>query len=204
MTAAIVKLDPEHPEPAFTRCREVIRSGGVIAYPTETFYGLGVDPANPAAVKRLFAIKGREPDQPILILISGPDEVEQWASPVTPAARAMMERHWPGPLTLVFPANRNVLRELSAGTGSIGLRVPGSETTRLLLAFLGTALTGTSANRAGGPSPATAEGVFREVGDRIDLILDGGETPGGRPSTVVDVTASAPRVIREGAIDIRV
>lgn len=200
--AEIVKIDPAHPDKAFSRAREVIRSGGVLAYPTETFYALGVDPENPAAVRRLFAIKEREPSQPILLLISGPGEVGHWASSVTPAARAMMERYWPGPLTLVFPASRNVPPSLSAGTGSVGLRVPGSETTRLLLAFLGTALTGTSANRAGGPSPATADGVFREVGDRIELILDGGDTPGGRPSTVVDVTGSAPRVIREGAVKI--
>jgi len=202
MTAAIVKLDPIRPEAAFARCREVIRSGVVIAYPTETFYGLGVDPADPAAVQRLLAIKEREPDRPILLLISGPDEVAHWVSSVTPAARAMMERHWPGPLTLVFMANRNVPPALSAGMGTIGLRVPGSETTRRLLAFLGTALTGTSANRAGGPSPATADGVFKEVGDRIELILDGGETPGGLPSTVVDVTGSSPHVIREGAVEI--
>lgn len=200
MAAEIVTLDPDRPEAALARCRGVIRSGGVIAYPTETFYGLGVDPGNAGAVDRLFAIKGRDPDRPILLLIPGPEDVGRWASSVPPAARALMERHWPGPLTLVFPAKGSVLPALGAGTGAIGLRVPGSALTRRLLEFLGTALTGTSANRSGGPGLTTAEGVSREIGGMIDLILDAGETPGGMPSTVVDVTGDVPRVIREGAI----
>lgn len=203
MRAEIVKLDPDRPETAFARCREVIRTGGVIAYPTETFYGLGVDPKNPAAVRKLFAIKGRQSDQPILLLIKGPEDVKEWASLVTPSAQGLMQRFWPGPLTLVFPAREDVLPELTAGSGTIGLRVPGSELTRRLLEFLGTALTGTSANPSGGPSLRTAQEVADELGTRLDLVLDAGTTPGGRPSTVVDATADPPRMIREGAVIIK-
>jgi L-threonylcarbamoyladenylate synthase len=113
-----------------------------------------------------------------------------------------MKRFWPGPLTLVFPAREEVLPELTAGSGTIGLRMPGSELTRMLLGFLGAALTGTSANRSGGPSLRTAREVAAELGDLIDLVLDAGMTPGGKPSTVVDVTVDPPRVVREGAITI--
>jgi L-threonylcarbamoyladenylate synthase len=202
MPAEIIKIDPKRPEPAFARCREVIRAGGVIAYPTETFYGLGVDPKSPVAVRRLFEIKGRQPDQPILLLIQSTEDVTHWASHVTPTAEQLMKRFWPGPLTLVFPAREEVLPELTAGSGTIGLRMPGSELTRMLLGFLGAALTGTSANRSGGPSLRTAREVAAELGDLIDLVLDAGMTPGGKPSTVVDVTVDPPRVVREGAITI--
>ena len=201
MAAAILTLDgPLHA--VFARCREVVRARGVIAYPTDTFYGLGADPRDPEAVKRIFAIKGREAGQPILLLLRDRSEVAAWASVVTPSAERLMERFWPGPLTLVFPAAPHVLPELTGGGGTIGLRVPGNELTRELLRNLGTALTGTSANRSGGRDPRTVEEVMREVGDRVDLVLDGGATTGDRPSTVVDVTVEPPRIIRQGAIDI--
>jgi L-threonylcarbamoyladenylate synthase len=200
MTAEIVKIDPARPEAAYSRARDVIRAGGVIAYPTDTFYGLGVDPRNAAAVKKLFVVKGRRQDQPILLLIADAAAVREWAEDVPATATPMMDRHWPGPLTLVFTAKEHVLPELTAGTGKIGLRVPGNELTRALIRFLGTALTGTSANRSGGPDPLTAGDVLRAVGERLDLILDAGPAPGGMPSTVVDVSVPTPRVIRQGAV----
>ena len=201
MAAAILTLDGPL-DKVFARCREVVRARGVIAYPTDTFYGLGADPRDPEAVKRIFAIKGREAGQPILLLLRDRSEVAAWASVVTPSAERLMERFWPGPLTLVFPAAPHVLPELTGGGGTIGLRVPGNELTRKLLRNLGTALTGTSANRSGGRDPRTVKEVMREVGDRVDLVLDGGATTGDRPSTVVDVTVEPPRIIRQGAIDI--
>ncbi|MBS1192896.1 MAG: hypothetical protein H6Q97_875, partial [Nitrospirae bacterium] len=187
MAAAILTLDGPL-DAVFARCRDVVRARGVIAYPTDTFYGLGADPRDPEAVRRLFAIKGREAGQPILLLLHDRSEVAAWASAVTPSAERLMDRFWPGPLTLVFPAAPHVLPELTGGGGTIGLRVPGNELTRELLRHLGRALTGTSANRSGGRAPRTVEEVMREVGDRVALILDGGGTTGDRPSTVVDVT----------------
>jgi L-threonylcarbamoyladenylate synthase len=201
MAAAILTLDGPL-DAVFARCRDVVRARGVIAYPTDTFYGLGADPRDPEAVKRIFAIKGREAGQPILLLLRDRSEVAAWASVVTPSAERLMKRFWPGPLTLVFPAAPHVLPELTGGGGTIGLRVPGNELTRELLRNLGTALTGTSANRSGGRDPRTAEEVMREVGDRVDLVLDGGATTGDKPSTIVDVTVEPPRIIRQGAIDI--
>lgn len=189
-------------ERAFARCRDVVKAGGVIAFPTDTFYGLGADPDDAGAVNRIFAIKGRQPDQPILLLISHRGEVERWAARVTPAAERLMRQYWPGPLTLVFPAKPGVLKELTGGTGTIGLRVPGNEVTRELLGFLGTALTGTSANTSGGPGPRTAEDVMRDIGGQIDLVLDGGPSEAGKPSTIIDVASEQPRTIREGAITV--
>jgi L-threonylcarbamoyladenylate synthase len=202
MAAEIIRIDPASPDEAFGRCREIIRAGGVIAYPTDTFYGLGVDPANPAAVRRLFAVKSRKPDRPILLLIRDASAVREWAADAPPLARKFMERFWPGPLTLVFTARPGVSGELTAGTGTIGLRVPGNELTRRLLDSVGTALTGTSANIAGGGEPRTAAEAAQALGADIDLVLDGGTTAGGMPSTVLDVTTAVPRVLREGAVGI--
>jgi L-threonylcarbamoyladenylate synthase len=203
MAAEIIKIDPAHPEHAFSRCKDVISRGGVIAYPTDTFYGLGTDPKNPVAVKRLYEIKGRKADQPILLLIKKAEDVKEWAAEINPASENFMKKFWPGPLTLVFKAGADVLRELTAGTGTIGLRVPGNELTRSLLDFLGIALTGTSANVSGRPNPQTAEEAAASVGDKVDLILDGGKTAGGKPSTVVDVSTDRPRVLREGAFPLQ-
>jgi len=200
MTAEIIKIDPAHTEFAFSRARQVIRSGGVIAYPTETFYGLGADPANRVAIKKLFEIKGRPADQPILLLIRNAGEVGQWASEITPAAEVLMEKFWPGPLTLVFQARPGVMREITAGRGTIGLRAPGNPLTLTLLEVLGSALTGTSANISGGRSPQTAAEAAAVIGGMVDLILDGGRTTGGRPSTVMDMSQDPPRLIREGAV----
>jgi L-threonylcarbamoyladenylate synthase len=201
MAAIMLPLDVER-KAVLLRCKAVIDAGGVIAYPTDTFYGLGVDPRNPRAIKKVFAIKGRKADQPILLLLHDRIDVSEWASEVTPSALRLMARFWPGPLTLVFRAARHVLPELTAGTGTIGLRVPGSDVTRALLGSVGRSLTGTSANRSGRPSPRTADEVMQELGDSIDLILDGGPAAEGRPSTVVDVTGEPPRLVRQGIVDV--
>lgn len=197
----VIKLDPEQPGRAFSRCKDVVSSGGIIVYPTDTFYALGADPNNADALQRLFEIKGRAADQPILLLIKDAKQVWEWADMVSAQAEDLMKKHWPGPLTLVFKAKERVLSGLSGGTGTIGLRVPGSRVTRELLDFVGTALTGTSANVTGQQSMSTAEEAVKAIGGRVDLILDGGATPGGSPSTVVDVTGRV-RVIRRGAVQI--
>ncbi len=198
--AKIVKIDSAHPEDIFAQCKDVLSSGGVIVYPTETFYGLGADPGNPTAIRKLFAIKGRQQDQPILLLIKDAGQVRNWAAEIPAKAEELMRRHWPGPLTLVFKAKGHVPPELTGGAGTIGLRVPGNALTVRLLAFLGTALTGTSANTSGGLSPRTAEEALEAVGSAVDLILDGGPTSGGKPSTVVDASVEPFRIIREGAV----
>jgi L-threonylcarbamoyladenylate synthase len=128
--------------------------------------------------------------------------VREWAAEITPRAERLMIKFWPGPLTLVFKAKPEVIAELTGGAGTIGLRVPGNSLTRQLLASLGTALTGTSANISGRQTPRTAQEAAEAIGGMVDMILDGGRTE-GRPSTVVDVSADEPKVIREGAIPSR-
>ena len=201
MTAEIIRLDPANAEKAFSRCREVVRAGGVLVFPTETFYGLGVDPQNAEAVTRLFAIKKRNAGQPLLVLLPDAGQVSEWAADVSTEARQLMKQYWPGPLTLVFKAHQRVLPSISGGTGTIGLRVTGNPVTRSLLRFIGTALTGTSANISGGVSAMTAEQVSSALGDVVDLILDAGPTTGGKPSTVLDVRSRPFRIIRAGAIE---
>lgn len=203
MTAELIKIDAAHPERAISRGSDVIRAGGVVVYPTDTFYGLGAYPGNPLAVRRLFEIKGRHADEPILLLVKDASEVRDWASEINPAAERLMKKFWPGPLTLVFKARPGVMTELTGGTGTIGLRVPGNPLTLQLLAALGTALTGTSANISGRPSPCTAREAAEAIGGMVDLVLDGGRTAGAKPSTVVDVSANEPKVIREGSIPSR-
>ncbi|MDA8098792.1 MAG: L-threonylcarbamoyladenylate synthase [Nitrospiraceae bacterium] len=199
MPAEIISLDRFHPSRAIARCSEVIRAGGIVAYPTDTFYGLGADPRNRSAVERLFRIKGRKGDQPILLLLSDEGVLAEWAAVIPPIAERLCRRYWPGRLTLVFPAREEVLPQLTAGTGTIGLRLPDDDLLRRLLRDAGTALTGTSANRTGGPNPTSARDVEASLGGQIDLIVDGGALTSTQPSTVVDVSRVPARIIRQGA-----
>ncbi len=180
---------------------DVVRGGGVIAFPTETFYGLGVDPFNVPAVQRLYDLKGRSPQtSPILVLIRSRHELQALVSEITSAAERLMQACWPGPLTLVFRAAVPVPSVLTAGTGTIGVRLSAYPDVQRVLEMFGGPLTGTSANRTGQPPVTTAEEVERAFGADVDLILNGGPTPGGLPSTVVDTTVSPPRLIREGCV----
>jgi L-threonylcarbamoyladenylate synthase len=179
----------------------IVREGGVIAFPTETFYGLGVCPFDARAVRRIFDLKGRAfKDAPILVLIRSRADLAALVSEITPAAERLMEACWPGPLTLVFHAAEAVPSVLTAGTGTIGVRLPAHPDVQRLLEAVGGPLTGTSANYSGRPPATAAEEVERVFGDGVDAILNGGATPGGLPSTVVDTTVSPPRVIREGRV----
>ena len=180
---------------------DIVRRGGVIAFPTETFYGLGACPFDACAVQRIFDLKGRPfQDAPILVLVRSRADLETLAVEITPAAERLMEACWPGPLTIVFRASVAVPSVLTAGTGTIGVRLPAHPDVQRLLEAVGGPLTATSANRSGRPPAMTVDEVERTLGDGVDAILDGGATPGGLPSTVVDTTVTPPRVIREGRV----
>jgi len=176
----------------------VVRQHGVIAVPTESFYALAASVGSPAGLERVMAIKGRLAGKPILVLIAERSELDALIVEATPAATVLMDRFWPGPLTIVFKASPAVPAALTAGTGTIGVRQPSH---RILLPLLHQTgpLTGTSANRSGGPPPATADQVEVALGTDIDLIVDGGPTRGGLPSTVLDATGPV-RLLREGPI----
>jgi L-threonylcarbamoyladenylate synthase len=180
--------------------RAVLHQNGVIAVPTETFYGLAVNPFLEEALARLFALKDRAPEKPVLLLVDGPERLNQVALEVPGLARRLMEQFWPGPLSIIFPSLPHLDRLLTGGTGTIAVRQPRQALTCRLIAALGFPITGTSANRAGGRPGVRADEVAREFGDHLDLILEAGPCPGGLPSTIVDVTGALPRLVRAGAI----
>ena len=180
--------------------RRVLRRHGVMAVPTETFFGLAVNPFAMEALVRLFALKDRDPEKPVLVMVAGPEMLNQVVREVPVPARRLMEKFWPGPLTIIFPSLPHLPRRLTAGTGTIGVRQPRQSLTCRLIAALGHPITGTSANRAGHRPCVRADEVAREFGEGVDLILDAGPCPGGLPSTIVDVTNAPPRLVRAGAI----
>ncbi len=187
-------------EAFFTEARRVLRSGGVLALPTETFYALAVNPFDGRALARLFALKERPAEKPVLVLIAGAEMLFQVAREVPVAAIPLMQAFWPGPLTLILPARHDLPPLLTGGAGTIGLRLPRQPLVCRLMMALGLPLTGTSANRSGEEPLTTAAAVAQALGPEVDLILDAGPCPGGLPSTIVDVTASPPRLVRAGSI----
>lgn len=201
MPARILKIDTQTSlQSAIQDAAKVILSGGVVALPTESFYGLAVHVMNEKAIERLFAVKGRREDKPLLILIASKETLGTYATEIPDRARELMERFWPGGLTMVFLADPMLPASLTAGTGKIGIRLSSHPAPRALAEAVGAPITGTSANRSGKTNCSTAEEVSEAVGEDIDLILDGGRTPGGRGSTVLDVTLDPPVVLREGIV----
>lgn len=182
------------------RAGDLILSGGVVALPTESFYALAVDAFNESAILRLLELKGRREDNPVLILIHSKNELERYVAMVPPAARRLMEAFWPGGLTMVFEAVKGIPAALTGGTGKIGIRVSSHPMPTALAGLVGGPITGTSANRSGEPACVSAQEVLHALEGGVDLILDGGSTPGGKGSTVLDVTFDPPRIVREGMI----
>jgi len=172
----------------------------VIAFRTDTFYGLGADPFNVSAVSKIRELKGREENKPILLLLSEASLGDRFIADRSEAFEEVARKFWPGPLTIVGVAVANLPPGITAGTGTVGVRVPADEAVRDLVRSCGGALTATSANPSGREPARSAKEVFDYFGDRVDLIIDGGEVIATEPSTIVDVTTSPPRVIRKGAI----
>jgi L-threonylcarbamoyladenylate synthase len=179
---------------------DVLRGGGLVAFPTETFYGLGAHALDATAVARVFRAKGRPAEKPLLVLVDSLAMVERVAREVPDRARRLMDRYWPGPLTLVLPAHPSLPWALTAGTRTIGVRLSGHPVARALVTAVGAPVTAPSANPHGGPSPRTADEVLAGLRTRVDLVLDGGPTPGGPPSTVLDLSGTRPLLLRAGAV----
>jgi L-threonylcarbamoyladenylate synthase len=183
-----------------SQARDTIANGGAIAFRTDTFYGLGADPFNREAVRKIKQLKGREDQKPILIVISEQHQIDRLITERTRSFSALAERFWPGPLTLIGKAAEQVPDEITAGTGTVGVRLPGDEKVRALVRECGGALTATSANPSDQMPAKTAQKVQKYFGDAIELIVDGGPARSDLPSTVVDVSELEPRLIREGVI----
>jgi len=201
----ITPVDFMRPDPAVVgEAVAVLRRGGLVAFPTDTLYALGADLFKPEAVTRVLEVKKRSQDKPIPVFIGKMEDVNEVARDLPGAAWQLAERFWPGPLTLVLLAAPNIPEAVTAGTGTVGIRIPKSHLTLEILAALDHPITGTSANRSGGVDPVTVADVVRGLGNRCDLILDGGRAPGGIASTVLDCTELPFRIIREGAITAQV
>lgn len=181
------------------RAARVVAAGGVVGFRTDTFYGLGVDPFNRDALRALNELKGRE-GKPILVLVAGRETAARLIETDSPRFAALAARHWPGALTIVCAARALVPDELTAGTGTVGVRLPDDADVRALVAACGGALTATSANPAGEPPARSAADVARYFGGRIALVVDGGETRAEQPSTVLDITRDPPALVREGVV----
>ena len=182
------------------RISDLIAQGGLIAFRTDTFYGLGADPFNRDAVQRIKQLKGREENKPILIVLSERPEVTRFIAERTPAFDLLAERFWPGPLTLIGHALAELPAEITAGTKTVGVRLPDDDRVRALVRACGGALTATSANPSNEKPARTAQEVFGYFGNGVDLIVDDGDAVTDQPSTVVDVCDVEPRLIREGII----
>jgi L-threonylcarbamoyladenylate synthase len=196
MACPILKPDPQ----GIKKAAQIILQGGIIAFPTETFYGLAADALNEAALKKIFRVKKREEGKPLLILIAEKSWLKGLVQNVSPLAERLMDRFWPGPLTLVFNASPQLSPLLTADTGKIGVRLSPHPVTQALVQAVGRAITGTSANISGQPGTLTAREVFQSLGEGLDAVLDGGKTAGGPGSTILDVSAPSPQIIREGMI----
>ena len=177
-----------------------LHRGGVVAFPTETFYGLAVDPRSPAAVKKVFAVKRRAADHPLPLIASSIDQIADHVGTMTPLAIRLAQRAWPGPLTLIIPASSVLCDDVHLSTGRVAVRVPADDVARALASGAGHAITSTSANISGDPPASTAERVIATIGSGVDVLIDSGPTPAALPSTIVDATGEAPVLVRAGMI----
>ena len=184
---------------AYNEVVRLLQSGGVIAFPTDTAYGLGADPFNNAAIDRIFQIKGRPETKPILLVVSNVKMAESVAEP-SPVFHDLVQKIWPGPLTVILQAAKSVPLKVTAGTGTVGVRWPNATFATKLVKRLGRPITATSANRSGLPSTITAEEVRAQLGESVDALIDGGALPTREGSTLLDLTGEQPVLLREGPV----
>jgi len=195
------KIDSVHPEPELIKeAAAVIMKGGVVVFPTRCLYGLGADALDPDAVEKIIKIKQRPEDNPILVLIHSRRQLDSLVANISPAAVAIMEAFWPGRVTLVFEASVTLSNRLTARTGKIGVRLAGHPVAAALVKQVGSPVTGTSANLSGRPGCHQVHYLDPPIAKQVDLVLDAGMLKGGAGSTIVDVTADAPQILREGQV----
>jgi L-threonylcarbamoyladenylate synthase len=177
-----------------------IQSGGIVAFPTDTFYGLAVDPRSSAAVRKIFQVKHRPADQPIPLIAESLSQVADHVGVLTPLATRLASEYWPGPLTLIIAASSELCAEVTRGTGTAAVRVPDHPVARALARALGRAMTSTSANLSGFPPLSSPDEVAASLGDSIDVLVDAGSAPGGMPSTIINASGTNPILVRAGAV----
>jgi len=184
------------------RAAEILKQGGVVAYPTETSYGLGALVSRPEALERIYRIKNRPEGKPLLVLVAHTGQLDELVERIPAAALPLIDRFWPGPLTLLFPARPGLPRPLCGDTGKVGIRISAHPWAQALVLASGRPITATSANLSGRVSAVSAQDVASQLRDPLpDFILDGGPTPGGLPSTILDVSGAVPRLVRPGVLN---
>ena len=204
MDPRIKKINPVTPEPEIiAEAAAVIRQGGVLAFPTRCLYGLGADAFNPEAVERVVKIKQRSEQNPILVLIDSKKRLASLVKHIPPVADAIMDAFWPGRVTIVFEARNSLPAQLTAQTGKIGVRLPGHPVAAAIVQQVKGPVTGTSANLSGQPGCYRTQDLDPTIAGQLGLILDAGTLVGGIGSSVVDVTVTPPRILREGAVTTR-
>lgn len=195
-TLLLAASAPETPELA----ANLIKSGGLVAIPTETVYGLGADGLNPAAVAKIFEAKGRPGDNPLILHVTGPEQLPLFCHDIPESAYRLAERFWPGPLTMVLPANDCVPKRTTGGLSTVAIRCPQTPVTREIIRLAGAPIAAPSANLSGKPSTTTAQHVLHDHDGKIDAIVDGGPCAVGVESTIVDLTENPPRLLRPGGV----
>src|SRR4249919_832993 len=190
------------PDSEIARAAAILRAGGLVAFPTETVYGLGADASSPAALGRMFAAKGRPSDHPVIVHLQAGEDLTHWARNIPVVAQQLADHFWPGPLTLVLRRAAGVLDAVTGGQETVGLRTPSHPIAQRLLKAFGGGIAAPSANRFGRVSPTTAQHVRDELGDALDLILDGGPCEVGIESTIVDLSTGTPVLLRPGRIGV--
>lgn len=201
MKTVIIRVDPDDVRPGdLAPAAEIIRGGGLVAFPTETVYGLGADALNAGAVMKIFAAKGRPPDNPLIAHIGAVGEAERLAREIPEKAQKLMETFWGGPLTLILKKRPEVPGAVTAGLDTVAVRMPAHSAANALIKAAGTPIAAPSANLSGRPSPTLAEHVAADLFGRVDMIIDGGNAVIGLESTVVDMTGEIPAILRPGAV----
>jgi L-threonylcarbamoyladenylate synthase len=188
--------------PEVERAVRLLRAGGLVAFPTETVYGLGADAGNPSALRQLYAVKRRPARHPVIVHLGAAEQVDDWAADVPDAARILASTFWPGPLTMVLRRTARVVDEVTGGRDTVGLRVPAAPLALELLAEFGGGLAAPSANRFGNVSPTTADAVRADLGSDVDEVLDGGPCSVGLESTIVELVGAEPVLLRPGGISV--
>lgn len=199
----MIRLTVDSQRPHYEAIETAVRaldSGGVVALPTDTLYGLSVDPRNDRAVRRVFAIKGRASGLALPLVAADEAQIAETLGPLGETAQVLARRFWPGPLAIVIPSPTTIVSKVTAGRGTIAVRVPAHEVPRALCRAFGWPLTATSANRSGEPPPMSATEVASALDSDVEVLLDAGLTPGGPPSTIVSTTDGEVRLVRPGAI----
>jgi L-threonylcarbamoyladenylate synthase len=199
---SVITLTKKNYENAVMEAVKILKAGGIIAYPTESFYALGAMALNEKAVKKIFDLKNRPYGKPLPLIVDDIQTLLTAAKEVPDRAKEMINKFWPGPLTMIFKARKEVPLLITGDSKNVAVRIPGESAALQIAKSIKAAVTATSANLSSQPPAINVEAVLTYFGDNIDLILDGGNAPGGKPSTIIDVTVTPVRILREGSIEL--